>query len=52
MVEWSFRGMTQPLSVAAYKINEALEENLVKMLPTEEELKRIIETYDNENENE
>ena len=44
--------MTQPLSVAAYKINEALEENLVKMLPTEEELKRIIETYDNENENE
>lgn len=37
MVEWSFRGMTQPLGVAEYK--------LAKFLPTEEELQRIIETY-------
>lgn len=51
MVEWSFRGMTQPLGVAAYKLNETLEEQLAKLLPTEEELKRIIETYDEESEN-
>ena len=37
IVEWSFRGMTQPLGVAEYK--------LAKFLPTEEELQRIIETY-------
>lgn len=37
MVEWSFRGMTQPLGIAEYK--------LAKFLPTEEELQRIIETY-------
>lgn len=44
MVEWSFRGMTQPLGVAAFNLNKKLE----KLLPTEEELKRIIETYDDE----
>lgn len=37
VVEWSFRGMTQPLGVAEYK--------LAKFLPTEEEMQRIIETY-------
>lgn len=52
MVEWSFRGMTQPLGVAAYNLNETLEKNLANMLPTEEELKRIIETYDEDTENE
>ena len=51
MVEWSFRGMTQPLGVAAYKLDKTLEEHLAKMLPTEDELKRIIETYDEESEN-
>ena len=48
VVEWSFRGMTQPLGVASYKLHETMEEHLSKMLPTEEELKRIIETYDEE----
>lgn len=51
IVEWSFRGMSQPLGVAAYHLNETLEEHLAKMLPTEDELKRIIETYDEETEN-
>lgn len=37
VVEWSFRGMTQPLGVAEYKLS--------KFLPTEEELQKIIETY-------
>lgn len=48
MVEWSFRGMTQPLGVAAYNLNKTLEELLSKILPTEEELKHIIDTYDEE----
>lgn len=52
IVEWSFRGMTQPLGVAAYELNETLGRHLAKMLPTEEELKRIIETYDTETESE
>ena len=43
--------MTQPLGVAAYKLDKTLEEHLAKMLPTEDELKRIIETYDEESEN-
>ena len=43
--------MTQPVGVAAYKFNKTLEEDMAKMLPTEEELKRIIETYDEETEN-
>lgn len=51
IVEWSFRGMTQPVGVASYKFNKTLEEDMAKMLPTEEELKRIIETYDEETEN-
>lgn len=41
VVEWSFRGMTQPLGVAEYKLMERLN----NMLPSEEELKDIIDTY-------
>lgn len=41
VVEWSFRGMTQPLGVAEYKLMERLN----SMLPSEKELKNIIETY-------
>lgn len=41
VVEWSFRGMSQPLSVAEYK----LAERLSRMLPSENELQRIIDTY-------
>ena len=41
VVEWSFRGMTQPLGVAEYKLAQRLNE----MLPSEKELKDIIETY-------
>ena len=37
VVEWSFRGMTQPLGVAEYRLAESL--------PTVEELQRIIDTY-------
>lgn len=41
VVEWSFRGMSQPLGVAEYKLAERLN----SMLPSEKELKNIIETY-------
>ena len=47
MVEWSFRGMTQPLGVAEYN----LEKRLNDFLPSEKDLQRIIDTYySNDNE--
>lgn len=46
VVEWSFRGMSQPLGVAEYKLMERLN----SMLPSEKELKNIIDSYSN-NEN-
>lgn len=41
MVEWSFRGMTQPLGVAEYKLGKHLSD----ILPSEQDLQRIINTY-------
>lgn len=41
MVEWSFRGMTQPLGVAEYKLGKHLSD----ILPSEKDLQRIINTY-------
>ena len=41
VVEWSFRGMNQPLGVAEYNLSKRLD----KMLPSEKELKDIIDTY-------
>lgn len=41
VVEWSFRGMSQPLGVAEYKLTERLN----NMLPSETQLKEIINTY-------
>ncbi|MDE7420740.1 MAG: PDDEXK nuclease domain-containing protein [Muribaculaceae bacterium] len=41
MVEWSFRGMTQPLGVAEYKLGKHLSD----ILPSEKDLQRIIDTY-------
>ena len=41
MVEWSFRGMTQPLGVAEYKLGKPLSD----ILPSEKDLQRIIDTY-------
>ena len=45
VVEWSFRGMNQPLGVAEFELNKQIQEKLKKNLPTEEELKNIIDTY-------
>lgn len=45
IVEWSFRGMNQPLGVAEYTLDRSVSEKMSKMLPTEAELQRIIDTY-------
>lgn len=46
VVEWSFRGMNQPLGVAEYQLKEFISEKAAKMLPSEVELQNIINTYD------
>ncbi len=45
VVEWSFRGMSQPLGVAEYK---PLSEKVAELLPSEADLQRIIDTYTDE----
>lgn len=45
VVEWSLRGMNQPLGVAEYKL---ISEKAAKLLPSESELGRIIDTYSSE----
>ncbi|MDE6396832.1 MAG: PDDEXK nuclease domain-containing protein, partial [Muribaculaceae bacterium] len=45
VVEWSFRGMSQPLGVAEYKqIGDAMEK-ATEILPTEAEIQQLINTY-------
>lgn len=44
VVEWSFRGMNQPLGVAEYKLG--IVKKAAEMLPSESELQRIIDTYE------
>ncbi|MDE6257942.1 MAG: PDDEXK nuclease domain-containing protein [Muribaculaceae bacterium] len=41
VVEWSFRGMNQPLGVAEYNLNNKLNQ----ILPSEKEIQRMIDTY-------
>lgn len=41
VVEWSFRGMSQPVGVAEYKLSERLNE----LLPSEQDLQKVIDTY-------
>lgn len=48
VVEWSFRGMNQPLGVAEYDLG--ISKKAVEMLPSESELQRIIDTYEEEQE--
>lgn len=48
VVEWSLRGMNQPLGVAEYKL---ISDKVAKMLPSESELGRIIDTYSAELDN-
>ena len=45
VVEWSLRGMNQPLGVAEYKL---ISDKVAKLLPSESELGRIIDTYSSE----
>lgn len=46
VVEWSFRGMNQPLGVAEYELRNLISEKAAKLLPSESELQNIIDTYD------
>lgn len=46
VVEWSFRGMNQPLGVAEYQLREFISGKAAEMLPSESELQNIIDTYD------
>lgn len=46
VVEWSFRGMNQPLGVAEYQLKEFISKKAAKLLPSEAELQNIIDTYD------
>ncbi len=48
VVEWSFRGMNQPLGVAEYKLRDSLSEKIAEILPSEIELQNIIDTYNRE----
>lgn len=48
VVEWSLRGMNQPLGVAEYKL---ISEKVAKLLPSESDLERIIDTYSSELDN-
>lgn len=48
VVEWSFRGMNQPLGVAEYQLKEFISEKVAKLLPSEAELQSIVDTYDDE----
>ena len=46
VVEWSFRGMNQPLGVAEYQLKDFITEKAAQLLPSESELQNIINTYD------
>lgn len=46
VVEWSFRGMNQPLGIAEYQLKEFISEKVAKLLPSEAELQNVIDTYD------
>ena len=46
VVEWSFRGLDRPLGVAEYELRKELG-NVARYLPSEIELQRMIDTYDN-----
>lgn len=48
VVEWSFRGMTQAMGVASYKISQPMKAKITQILPSEEDLKLIIDTYSEE----
>ena len=43
VVEWSFRGMNQPLGVAEYQLKEFISEKAAKLLPSEAELQNVID---------
>ncbi len=47
IVEWSFRGMSQPLGVAEYKLKQYFDERVAALLPSESDIQNMIDNYDN-----
>lgn len=47
VVEWSFAGIERPMGVAEYRLNEEIE-RLSRVLPTESEIQKLIDTYNAE----
>lgn len=47
VVEWSFAGIERPLGVAEYKLKDEID-NISRMLPSESEIRKLIDTYDAE----
>lgn len=45
VVEWSFRGMTQPLGVAEYKLKQYLDERMAALLPSESDIQNLLDSY-------
>lgn len=48
VVEWSFRGMTAPMGVAAYELDKVVEDSIRKELPTIEDIEKALEGGDYE----
>ncbi len=46
VVEWSFRGMSAPMGVAAYELQKVVDETIRNQLPTEEEIQKALESTD------
>jgi predicted nuclease of restriction endonuclease-like (RecB) superfamily len=46
VVEWSFRGMSAPIGVAAYELQKIADETIRKQLPSEEEIQKALESAD------
>lgn len=44
VVEWSFRGMNQPLGVAEYELRKDIDK-ISAMLPSESDVKNVFDTY-------
>ncbi len=48
VVEWSFRGIERPLGVAEYQLQKTISEEVAKLLPSEKEIRKMLDTYGKE----
>jgi len=45
LVEWTFRGIYRPLGVAEYQLQKTLSETVAKLLPSEKDIQKMLDTY-------